>query len=170
MLMSFFGADLPEAAYREVQAAAARLAPDDVGAQALQTRGLALSHRDWLQADRVRAWLASQWHLLFREWDVVVCPVFTTTAVPHDHSAMDTRRLSIDGEDRPYAEQSLWITPASLAGLPATAMPIGLAAPSGLPVGVQVMGPLLEDRTPLRFAELVEQEFGGFVAPPGYGD
>ena len=29
-------------------------------------------------------------------------------------------------------------------------------------------GPFLEDYTPLRFAELVEREFGGFVAPPGF--
>jgi amidase len=167
LLMSFFGADLPEADYRAMQAAAARLSPDDRSAAALQTRGLALSHRDWIHADRVRAGIASRWLQVFREWDVVVCPVFTTTAFPHDDSPMETRRLRVDGEDRPYAEQSLWITLASLAGLPATAMPIGLGESSGLPVGVQVMGPLLEDRTPLRFAELAEREFGGFVAPPG---
>jgi amidase len=33
---------------------------------------------------------------------------------------------------------------------------------------MQVVGPYLEDRTPLRFAELVEQEFGGFTPPPGF--
>jgi len=26
----------------------------------------------------------------------------------------------------------------------------------------------LEDRTPLRFAELIEREFGGFVPPPAF--
>jgi amidase len=35
-----------------------------------------------------------------------------------------------------------------------------------LPIGVQIIGPYLEDRTTLRFAELIEREFGGFVAPP----
>ena len=56
---------------------------------------------------------------------------------------------------------------ATVAGQPATAMPIGLTR-SGLPIGVQVVGPYLEDRTPLRFAELVARELGGFRAPPGY--
>ena len=36
-----------------------------------------------------------------------------------------------------------------------------------LPPGVQIIGPLLEDRTPIAFAGLLEREFGGFVPPPG---
>lgn len=31
------------------------------------------------------------------------------------------------------------------------------------------IGPYLEDRTPMRFAALVERAFSGFRAPPGYG-
>ena len=32
----------------------------------------------------------------------------------------------------------------------------------------QIVGPYLEDRTTIAFAELMEREFGGFVPPPGY--
>jgi amidase len=39
-----------------------------------------------------------------------------------------------------------------------------------LPVGVQIVGPWLEDRTPLRLAELIEREFGGFVPPKMFDD
>jgi len=39
---------------------------------------------------------------------------------------------------------------------------------TGLPIGVQIVGPHLEDRTTIAFAGLVEREFGGFVPPPGY--
>lgn len=39
---------------------------------------------------------------------------------------------------------------------------------SALPIGVQIIGPYLEDRTVLAFAMLLERAFGGFVAPPGY--
>jgi amidase len=33
---------------------------------------------------------------------------------------------------------------------------------------VQIVGPYLEDRTTIAFAELMEREFGGLVPPPGY--
>ena len=39
---------------------------------------------------------------------------------------------------------------------------------SGLPIGVQLIGPYLEDRTTLAFAALAEREFGGFIAAPGF--
>jgi amidase len=165
LLMSFLGADMPDDAYRGLQASAARLAAHDTGLDAMHVRGLALTHRDWVRADRQRAAMANQWRALFSEWDVVVCPVLPTPALAHDHAPMSQRRLRIDGVDVPYTMQALWTTPASLVGLPATAMPVGLGA-SGLPVGVQVIGPYLEDRTPLRFAEEAERAFGGFGAPP----
>ena len=59
-----------------------------------------------------------------------------------------------------------WGGVATVPGLPATAAPIGLSA-AGLPIGVQIIGPQFEDRTPVAFARLMEREFGGFVPPPG---
>jgi amidase len=58
---------------------------------------------------------------------------------------------------------------ATLAGQPATAFPAGLTT-RRLPIGLQAIGPYLEDRTPLRFAALVAQEWGGFTRPPDYDD
>lgn len=63
-------------------------------------------------------------------------------------------------------EQVVWPAAATLPGLPATAIPIDRSE-AGLPIGVQVIGPYLEDRTTIAFAELIEREFGGFVPPPG---
>ena len=57
---------------------------------------------------------------------------------------------------------------ATLPGLPATAVPIE-RTDTGLPVGIQIVGPYLEDRTTLAFARLVEREFGGFVPPRAFG-
>ena len=56
---------------------------------------------------------------------------------------------------------------ATAPGLPATAAPID-RSDTGLPIGVQIVGPYLEDRTTIAFAKLMEREFGGFVPPPGY--
>ena len=39
---------------------------------------------------------------------------------------------------------------------------------AGLPIGVQIMGPLWEDATPIAFAEMLAKEIGGFTPPPGF--
>ena len=55
---------------------------------------------------------------------------------------------------------------ATTPGLPATVAPVELSK-AGLPIGAQIIGPYLEDRTTIAFAGLLEREFGGFVPPPG---
>jgi amidase len=55
---------------------------------------------------------------------------------------------------------------AGRVALLATAMPIG-GGSSGLPIGVQIMGPYLEDRTTVTFAQLAERKLGDYRAPPG---
>jgi amidase len=170
LLMSFLGAVFPPEGYAGAQAAAAKLAPDDLSLGAERLRGVVLSHRDWVMGDGARARLQAQWRELFKNFDVVICPVMPTPAYPHDHSPdQDARRIDIDGKDYVYPDQLAWPGIATLPGLPATAIPIGLS-PQGLPIGVQIVGPWLEDRTPLKLAELIEREFGGFVPPPMFDD
>jgi Asp-tRNA(Asn)/Glu-tRNA(Gln) amidotransferase A subunit family amidase len=60
------------------------------------------------------------------------------------------------------------MTVALLPNLPATAVPAGLSK-AGLPMGVQVIGGWMQDLTTLRFAGLLEREFGGFLPPAGFG-
>ncbi len=90
-----------------------------------------------------------------------------TPAFAHDHRDKNVRRISIDGTEVPYGDQAMWNGIATLAGLPATAMPIG-RSDEGLPIGMQIIGPYLEDRTTIAFADFFEREFGGFVAPPAF--
>jgi amidase len=170
MLMSFLAASFPPEVYAGARSAAAALAPGDLSLGAERLRGIALSHRDWVMADGARARLRAQWRELFNSFDAVICPVMPTPAYPHDHSDdQETRRIDIDGKPYVYPDQLAWPGIATLPGLPATAIPIGLS-PDGLPVGVQIVGPWLEDRTPLKLAELIEREFGGFVPPPMFDD
>jgi len=170
ILMSLLAAAFAPDIYAGAKAAAAQLPDEDISLAAERLRGIALSHRDWVIADRGRAQLKAQWRELFGSFDAVICPVMPTPAYPHDHSAeQETRRINIDGKDYVYPDQMAWPGIASLPGLPATAIPIGFA-PDGLPVGVQIVGPMLEDRTPLKLAELIEREFGGFVPPPEFDD
>ena len=121
-------------------------------------------------AESARGHLRAQWRALFDSFDAVICPVMPTPAYPHDHSPeQEKRRIDIDGKEFVYSDQMAWPGIASLPGLPATAIPTGFSQ-EGLPVGVQIVGPWLEDRTPLKLAELIEREFGGFVPPPAFDD
>ncbi|WP_225728933.1 MULTISPECIES: amidase [unclassified Nocardia] len=167
LLISQFGADTPVDNYRMLQTAAAEIPPDDDTLEAVIGRAWVASHGDWIKADRVRIGLAAEWRRLFGEFDVVLCPVTPTPAFPHDHSDMGTRTIEIDGTTYPYHYHLFWASIATLIGLPSTAAPIG-RTPEGLPYGMQIIGPYLEDHTTLRFAELVEQELGGFTPPPGF--
>jgi amidase len=93
-----------------------------------------------------------------------------TPAYVQDQSPeQELRTIKIDGKDYSYPDQLAWPGIATLPGLPSTAIPLGLSA-QGLPVGAQIVGPYLEDRTPLKLAELIEREFGGFVPPPMFDD
>ena len=170
MLMSFLGATFPPEIYAGAQAAAAKLPPSETSLGAERLRGIALSHRNWVMDDGARARLRAQWRELFRTFDAVICPIMPTPAYPHDHSPeQENRRVLIDGKPHAYSDQLAWPGIATLPGLPSTAIPTGFA-PDGLPVGVQIVGPWLEDRTPLKLAELIEREFGGFVPPKMFDD
>ena len=115
-----------------------------------------------------RAGLRARWRKLFGQWDVVICPTMPTPPYPHDHSIPDYgRHIDIDGKEYPYQDQLVWAGVATAPGLPATAAPID-RSDTGLPIGVQIVGPYLEDRTTIAFAELMAREFGGFVPPPSY--
>lgn len=167
LLASFVGADMPAGEYGSLQKLAARLPAGDRETTASWLRGMVLTHRDWIHLDRVRIGIAHQWRLLFGAFDVVLCPVLPTVAFAHDHAPMDKRRLDVDGRSIAYAEQAAWCSVPAVGGLPSTAMPIGRSA-HRLPIGVQIVGPYLEDRTTLAFARLAEREFGGFTPPPEF--
>jgi amidase len=146
---------------------AAELPADADTPGAWTLRGAVASHREWLAADAVRIRSAYAWHDLFQAFDVVLFPPMPTAAFPQNESIDENATLEIDGTLYPYGDQVVYAGVAAAPGLPATTVPLE-RTPAGLPVGVQIMGPYLGDRTTLRFAELLEDAFGGFVRPPGY--
>ncbi|MCG3754405.1 MULTISPECIES: amidase [unclassified Amycolatopsis] len=165
LLFSGSVARFPVDAYEELQTRAAALSATDESLDAARLRGLVLSHRDWLGVNHRRELHRHGWRQFFAEFDAVVCPVTPTPAFPHDHNPdLLACRIDIDGVEYPFFDQLVWAGVATMPGLPATAMPAGFS-PEGLPVGVQVVGPMFEDRTPLRLAELLEERIGGFRAP-----
>ena len=165
LLAAFRAANIPAEAYQRVETAAKALPPDDDSLAAARVRGIAFSHRDWTLASRIQARIRQQWRELFKSVDVVLCPPMPTPAFPHDHAKDErTRQINIDGKEVAYFRQIVWASMATMLGLPATVAPIGHSE-GGLPIGVQIIGPYLEDRTTIAFAGLIEREFGGFVPP-----
>jgi amidase len=95
-----------------------------------------------------------RWGALFEAFDVVIAPTLGVVAFEHKDGDWPGRTLTIDGKKTPFADQLVWPGMATLANLPATAVPIGKTA-AGLPIGAQIIGPYLEDRTTLAFADLI---------------
>ncbi|MEM5315987.1 amidase [Paraburkholderia sp. JHI869] len=158
---------------KTTQGRLAALTPDDDSHEAATLRAPSISHRDWLVANERRFVLRAQWEALFEAFDVVVTPVAPTPAFRHDHSEpKDQREFPVafaDGvRNLRFSDLFYWAGLPVLPGLPATSFPLGLDH-DGLPVGAQALGPWLEDRTPIAFARLLEEAYGGFQAPPGYG-
>ncbi|MFH8618016.1 amidase [Streptomyces sp. NPDC017979] len=165
LLCSGSVAHFPVEAIEQVRARVARLGAEDRSLAAARLRGMVLSHREWIEVNGRREVHRHGWRQFFAEFDAVVCPVSPTPAFPHDRDPdLLERRIDIDGVEWQFFDQLVWAGLATMPGLPATAVPAGLS-PVGLPVGVQLIGPMHEDRTPLLLAELLEREIGGFRVP-----
>ncbi len=95
----------------------------------------------------------------------MLMPVQPRAAIPHDHSQPQwDRTVEIDGVDRPYLDLFGWTGPAGAGLLPATVVPAGMGD-DGLPIGVQIVGPYLHDRTTLQVARLISELRGGCPRP-----
>jgi len=133
-----------------------------------RARAAFASFADWQVRNLKRLDFRAQWQAYFEEVDVFLSPVVFTAAFVHDHrEPKASRRIETPEGLRNYWDTLRWIEPATLTGCPATVAPVGRTT-SGLPVGIQVMGPYLEDATPITFAGLLSTEFGGFAPPPGF--
>jgi amidase len=166
-LLPIVGSGLPVAVVQELLDAASVLPPDSTSYLARTARALTMRHFEYFNVREQREQLFRRWRDFFTRFDLLICPVMPNVAYPHDHrgeGAVDARSTLVDGRSRPYEDGFQWPALALVADLPSTAVPTGRFI-DGLPMGVQVIGPYLEDRTPLRFAQLVERELGGFKAP-----
>ncbi len=165
LLFSGSVARFPVDAYEQLRTRAAGLSADDQSLDAARLRGMVFSHREWIEANDRRELHRHGWRQLFAEFDAVLCPITPTPAFRHEHNPdLLGRRIDIDGVEYPFFDQLVWPGLATMPGLPATAIPTGRTS-DGLPVGVQLIGPMFEDRTTLRLAELLEERMGGFQAP-----
>jgi amidase len=118
-----------------------------------------------VKLDRRRLALGEQWRRTFEHWDVVLCPAAPCTAFAHDARPFHERTFFVDGAEVDYGKLPSWTSLATPNGLPVTIVPIGADA-AGLPIGAQLVGPHLEDHTPIGLADLLERQLGCRFRPP----
>ncbi len=96
------------------------------------------------------------WSQFLLEHPLILSPIWTQPPFPHG--------FDIASEEGAHATMALMrpVEPANLLGLPAAAVPAGLAA--GLPCGVQIMGERFQELACLEAAEAIETALG--VAMP----
>ena len=168
LLDAAWSRQLTEAALADRRARMAKLSPDALTADAIMLRCTDITHRDWLGLREQRAKYRRAWSAFFRDWDVLLCPPITTAALPHMQQGNTWDRvIAVNGRTIPYNDMLFW--PGLTCGyhLPASIVPLG-ATDAGLPVGVQVVGPIYGDRTTIAVAAMLETAGLGFNAPPGW--
>jgi len=99
------------------------------------------------KAQQVRTLITRDFEAAFEQVDVLVSPTTPTTAFPIGERADDPLAMYL---------ADLCTIPADLAGNAALSVPCGLAAEDGLPVGLQIMAPVLADDRCYRVAAAVE--------------
>jgi len=134
----------------------------------MRARAFTDRHEGYVAALRDQLLHRRAWTSYFKTHDAFLMPTAFTTAFEHVQTEpLEFRAIKTPDGDRAYTDLLFWISFATMTGCPATIAPIGLAA-NGLPVGIQIMGPYMEDATPISIAGLMADVIGGFMPPPGY--
>jgi amidase len=125
-----------------------------------------LGHREWLELKIEQARVRAIWAEWFSQFDVLLCPVMPMPAFVHDTAVPFMERTTlINGQARAHMDCTAWTGLVGVAYLPSTVIPVGRTG-TGLPVGMQVVGPYLEDRTSLQAAKQLAEVMGEWQAPP----
>lgn len=141
---------------------------DDTSAASIFFRSVDMTHREWLHLNERRFQLRRIWGAFFRDWDVLLCPVIATAALPHMQQGETWERsVTVNGRAIPYNDMLFWPGITCAFHLPATTAPIGMTE-AGLPIGVQIVGPFHGDRSTIHVAGLLERHWRSFVPPPGW--
>jgi aspartyl-tRNA(Asn)/glutamyl-tRNA(Gln) amidotransferase subunit A len=122
----------------------------DPGLRRCVERGRAISTADYLEATAVRADLGARMGRFHQNYDLLITPTVPIVAFPKDRNAP---------EGWPSSDWTTWTPytyPFNMTQQPAASVPCGLTS-SGLPVGLQIVGPRHSDALVLRAARAYER-------------
>lgn len=124
----------------------------DPGFRAAAEKGLSITLADYAKSYEAKSKLARDLALWHRKYDLLLSPV-TPTAAPPVETLYNSDAFPRWTRGAPYT------LPFNLTGQPATSMPAGLTR-SGLPVGLQIVGPPRADDRVLRAMRAYESASG----------
>ncbi|WP_052308152.1 Asp-tRNA(Asn)/Glu-tRNA(Gln) amidotransferase subunit GatA [Nakamurella multipartita] len=101
-------------------------------------------------AQKVRTLIRRDFENAFQSADVLISPSSPVTAFPIGEKVNDPMAMYLN---------DLATIPGSLAGIPAMSVPSGIATDTGLPVGLQIMGPALGEEQIYRVAAAFESAY-----------
>jgi aspartyl-tRNA(Asn)/glutamyl-tRNA(Gln) amidotransferase subunit A len=99
------------------------------------------------KAQRVRTLIARDFKQAFEQVDVLLAPTAPTPAFAIGEKTDDPITMYLN---------DVFTVPASLAGLPAMSVPVGLSS-DGLPLGLQLIGKPFDEETVLRAGGVIEE-------------
>ena len=140
------------------------LGKEDIPLRKLKAQAFTDPHKYFVEKDKTRLKVREIWQTFFKEHDAFIIPTAIVPAYPHSDIPWDKRVLKTADGDREYDDMFFWISFATLAGLPSTVIPVGNTS-TGLPVGIQIIGPFLEDATPIHLGGLLSEVLGGIQHP-----
>jgi amidase len=119
----------------------------------------AASLEDYLTALHQREAFILVWDRFFREWDVLLCPVFPGVAPLHDDA-----EVVVNGESLAEVQAEIPCALSPVSGCPAVVVPLTRNR-EGLPVGMQIIGRRWDDERLLVIAQLISEATPGFQRP-----
>ncbi len=129
-------------------------------------RGVRLPHREWMRSHERRVRVQLEWEQIFHDIDVMIAPVQPVPAFPHNTEvSYGHRTLTINGEEHPYPNLLFWAGLATMPHLPSLTIPLGMSD-DGLPIGVQLIGPIWSDHKLCSMGEEIASVLGVRFTPP----
>ena len=110
-------------------------------------------------AQQVRTLITADYTRAYEKCDVILAPVSPRTAFKFGEISDPTSMYLSD----------MFTISINIAGNGGMSMPAGLGADTGLPVGVQLIGPQFKDENMFRAAAALEQVYGPAPVAPAFG-
>ncbi|GAA2975804.1 amidase [Streptomyces lactacystinicus] len=153
LVPTLWGLTAPEAA--AYHARTLRTVPElyQADVRVLLEAGELIGAGDYLRAQRARTLIRDAWARVLAEVDVIAAPTVPTTAVRVGQEAVGWPDGTTESVSDAYVRLS---APANVTGVPALSVPAGHDA-AGLPIGLQLLGRPLGERTLLRVGHAFER-------------